>query len=206
MPRICSLCRQSAEASTKDQKFSACRKCVREKLLPLCLDSLGKADLTSAVAALSADPTAAEKKLQKLVAGQAGQTGQRKPLEFSRGTGRPATSTATPRRRPTVAEQRLAVARLIAREEGSVLQPDIVRSVQKAGLATYGEPATELSATGTVAAPPRPAFRVSGARPKLASQSAGTSALAPGETAARKPTRTEQQNIESLIRRAGLRA
>jgi hypothetical protein len=195
MPRICSLCRQSAEASTKDQKFSACRKCVREKLLPLCLDSLGKADLSSAVAALSAEPTAAEKKLAKLTAGQAGQTGQRKPLEFSRGTGRPATPTTPARRKMTPAEQRLALARAEARSAGQVHPGDVEAMVAKAGLKTTNGTAAELSKTAAVAtATGKPAGTATGTR---------TGTPIRKLPATRQPTKAE---IMAKVKKAGFDA
>jgi hypothetical protein len=116
---------------------------------------------------------------------------------------KPAVKLAAPRL--SVEQQRLIMARAQARSEGQMYKGDVEAMVKRAGFKTAGD-ATELSTTVAVAAPARPSFTVSGVRSRLASQSAGASGLAPGETAGRKPTKAEQADIEERIRRAGLRA
>jgi hypothetical protein len=155
MPAVCSLCRQAAESSIKGHNFAACKKCVREKVLPMCLASLGKADLQSAVSELAAQPTEAEKKLAKLTASLPPQlTRTQRPIpavQFSRGLGTP-----TRRGRMTPAEQRLAVARAQAKQAGQVFEGDIPALVAKAGLKTNGAAELSTGAAGT-RTPTRPA-------------------------------------------------
>jgi hypothetical protein len=163
----CLLCRRAAESKTSDARYAFCRDCCRTKLLPLIASALGKTELQRAANEIASEPSEADKKIARLIAARPGQAGAvpsaRRPLEFSRGTGTPARP-ATPRRRMSVAEQRLAVARYAAKCDGQVFEGDIAGMVKKAGLrvnnggaelsiGTAGTGTTTRPATGKKAPP-----------------------------------------------------
>jgi hypothetical protein len=177
----CLLCRKPAESRTSDGRFAFCRDCCRSKLVPLLKGALGQDELLRAVNALATTGgggkpmvTAADAdKINRLLRG----------AEMSRGTGRP----ATPRRRPTVAEQRLAVGRAAAKQAGQVLECDIPALVRKARLNTGGTTAAELSTVASGTAKP-------------AGTGKPTSAPVKRLPATRQPTRSE---IMERVRKAG---
>jgi hypothetical protein len=152
MPRTCFFCRNSAESAVKGgREFAACRACCRSKLLPMLADALGKTELARAANEIASEPSQADKKLARLIAARPAQAATvqtvRRPLEFSRGTGRP----AAPGRRMTQRQQLLALVRAQARAEGQVYEGDVAEMVAKAGLKTYGaaELSTATAGTGT---------------------------------------------------------
>jgi hypothetical protein len=148
----CHFCKSSAESRTKDGKFAVCRKCAQEILAPLFQEALGSREAVQQVldnlARKKAKPGGTgEDKLDKLIAAQ-------RPIQFSRGLGRPAAPARG--RKPTQAEVILALARAAARENREVLPQDIARACAKAGLKT-ATTAAELSiaAAPAVTAPAR---------------------------------------------------
>jgi len=127
----CHLCPSAAGEATSDGRLRVCRRCYRDKVLPLLRAALGESELRALI--LADDSNSPNGKPAKLMAGAtkngipaavpAGGT------EFGAGLGRP------PRRRqPTAAEVTLALRRAEARQRGQVLPRDIVSEVLKAGL------------------------------------------------------------------------
>jgi hypothetical protein len=143
----CSICRTGKPTIRPAGDQSAyCDGCARGHLVPALVKALGAEEVQRLVGAVAAgEASRSGDKVNKLIAGQA-----RPAMQFSRGTGRPATPA---RRRPTVAEQRLAVGRAAAKAAGQVFEGDIPALVRKAGLNAGGTTAAELSNAAAAVVP-----------------------------------------------------
>jgi hypothetical protein len=133
------FCSRAAETSTPDGKLSACRRCCRERLIDFLKSALSEAELRELILGDQADAGPAEPqqgawqgKMERLLssARRSGAPALLPVGELSRGLGRPAAR----RRAMTPAEQRLALARAEARQQGQVLPVDVAASVRRAGL------------------------------------------------------------------------
>ncbi len=139
-PTSCFFCAGPSE-SRPVNNFTACRKCLREKVAPFLRDALGPDETRRLLAGdqggegpTEAQQSSWQRKMDRLLDG-AKRSGvpAALPVEtlMSRGTGRP------PRRRGlTPAEQALALRRAEARQRGQALPSDVAAAVRRAGLRT----------------------------------------------------------------------
>jgi hypothetical protein len=72
--QTCVLCRGAAESCTSDRRLALCRRCIRDKVLPLVVDALGATEAVAAInnlVTVSATPGASPiaSKLERLISG-----------------------------------------------------------------------------------------------------------------------------------------
>jgi hypothetical protein len=187
----CLFCRGPAENATRDGRLSLCRKCATSKVMPLLKDVLGKDELVRVANELANEPSAADRKIQRLIADQARPIAQRKPLmEFS--TSMPET--------PPRARALLKMARAAVQAGRTGFAKGVFEMAVEAG-ATVNI-AAELSAgTGT---PARPATKPTRAarRPTVPVE---VQRLAVARAQARAEGQVYEGDVAGMVAKAGLK-